>query len=296
MVTDHPRSSSRHLTMALCEGEPSAVRAGFGTSRKCFRTPRTLETRTSVCWSAQSAPSTFVAALPPRSRGCKLLCSHWDQRISSRKLRWRFLFQSSSASQCATCGKAGKSRLLSSSNVPRSASQSVHSQCSKEVKNVRCVFGQRRIMAKALRQQIVEFGGSTTIFGVQLCYCVPSRVVFHRSSSGGTGTSLRRRSSIVSPILSEWLCAKHLERDALEMGDPLIVDGAHSTSRCRWCEDPGDVRSNMRWLKKNGKRERGRYGMRVVESAKPPTQGLSPRRVAGEVLCDVRGCFDRSGI
>ena len=63
--TDPPRSSSRESKMAFSKGESPATRAGFGTSRGA---PRPLEARTSVCWSAQSAPSTFVArGIPCRS-------------------------------------------------------------------------------------------------------------------------------------------------------------------------------------------------------------------------------------
>ena len=87
-------------------------------------------------------------------------------------------------------------------------------------------------------------------------------------------------------LLSQWWCGKHLElRDALEMGDPLIVVEAHSASgcrvvrRCRGCQ----VQHDEEWQE----RER-EFGMECwrVESAKPPHPGPPPA-VDGSVLTSV---------
>ena len=97
--------------MAFSKGESPATRAGFGTSRGA---PRPLEARTSVCWSTQSAPSTFVArGIPCRSfhQGCEVASCF--THIGTRGFRREsciggFSSEGASASHRTTSGRAGE--------------------------------------------------------------------------------------------------------------------------------------------------------------------------------------------
>ena len=291
MVTDHPRSSSRDSTLALREGEPSADRAGFGTSRKCFRAPRALETRTSVCWSAQSTPSALVAGGIPRrrhhqGREVASCITHIGTRGSRREnCVGGFSSEGSSASHRATAplkhfqlgpggpGLAfsmfegvGRSRRTSGAPSGRGGSS--------DGRSYRDGLGNG---GQGIAAADCGVGGSTTTFGVQPCCCVPSRAVSRRSSSrwcrnAPPNDELAAKKFHSSQLLSEWLCAKHLElRDALEMGDPLIVV---EPTRLLAAGAKMQAMSGRKMAKKK------KFGMECgrVESAKPPTQGLSPAR------------------
>ena len=234
---------------------------------------------------------------PPRSQSCKRLSSLGTRGSRRESCIGGFSSEGASASHRTICGSAGKA----DNSVHRTCqwvqwAQDWHSQCSKELdaeeRLVRLRAEEVHPMeevfvtdweaeAKALRQ-------STTIFGVEPCCCVPSRAVFRRrSSSGGTGTrhqttSLRRRSSIVSPTpFGAVVCeASGVERRSGN-GRPIDCCGAHSTSGCRWCEDADNVRSKMILLN-NGKRERKRereLGMECGRGRRSsPPRPLSRRR------------------
>ena len=136
-------------------------------------------------------------------------------------------------------------RRLSSASEWVQWAQDWHSQCSKELAEAEerlvrlraeevhpmeeVIVTDWEAEAKTLRQQIVELEG-------QRKSSVMSRVVAsHPEQSSVEAVQVvqeraakRRACGEEVPsspqLLSEWLCAKHLElRDALEMGDPLIV-------------------------------------------------------------------------
>ena len=126
-----------------------------------------------------------VQELPPRLQGCKLLCSHWDQRISSRKAALEASLQKAQVQatappvaeqvkQTTQFIEPAKRRLSSASEWVQWA-QDWHSQCSKELAEAEerlvrfrteevqpmeeVVVSDWEAEAKALRQQIVELEG-----------------------------------------------------------------------------------------------------------------------------------------
>ena len=235
MVTDHPRSSSRESKVALHKGVSSQRRVWVGVGDENFSSP------------VSPVSSVHVAGgIPRRShhqgREVASCFPHFGTREASLQ----------KAQVQATVPPV--TEQLSSPNVPRGASQALPSGSSGprigilnvrrswlKQKNVWCAFGKGNSSdgrsyrdglgsgGQGLAASDCGVGGSTTIFGDEPGCCVaseqssvePVQVVQERATK-------RRVCGDEVPsspqLLSEWLCAKHLElRDVLEMGDPLIV-------------------------------------------------------------------------
>ena len=285
----------RSSKMAFSKGESPATRAGFGTSRGA---PRPLEARTSVCWSAQSAPSTFVArGIPCRSyhQGCEVASCF--AHIGTRGFRREsciggFSSEGASAGHRTTSGRAGEAdntvhrtcqeaplkrfrvgsvgpglafsmfegvgRSRRTSGAPSNRGGSTDGRSCR----VRLGSGGQGIAAADC-----GVGGSTQVFCAEPCCCVPPRAVFRRSNSGGAGTrrqttSLRRRNSIVSPA---------------PLGDPwetrLLQSSLSSwlqvVPRCRRCQ----VQHDERWQE----RESSAWNAGVPSwGSRPPRASVPP--------------------